>query len=289
MPRLFRESPVNGIWEGSGNVIALDVLRTLRREPGALDAFAAELAAASGADRAFDAAVRAFGRQLSGTPEEADGRQIVERMALLLQAVAPPPPRARGGRRRLLRHSPRPRRRAPLRRPSEGRRRRGDPCPPGDLIQRRCPARDKNGADHPVDPPLYSPVRADQNGTLVVLVGQRHARERRVFGAMPVWKSRFTDRGISTVVVPWITMPPAVAGKVSVEFELEVERRAVGQRHPERLLRNSRRPRPRRSRSSRRRRPRRCSPRAARRPTPPRRRRRPTRRPSCTLSRGLSL
>ena len=86
MPRLFRESPVNGIWEGSGNVIALDVLRTLRREPAALEAFAAELAAAGGADRAFDAAAGAFERQLSGTPEEADGRQIVERMALLLQA-----------------------------------------------------------------------------------------------------------------------------------------------------------------------------------------------------------
>jgi putative acyl-CoA dehydrogenase len=86
MPRLFRESPVNGIWEGSGNVIALDVLRTLRREPGARDAFAAELLAAGGGNRAFDAAAAAFERQLTGTPEEADGRQIVERMALLLQA-----------------------------------------------------------------------------------------------------------------------------------------------------------------------------------------------------------
>ena len=94
MPRLFRESPVNGIWEGSGNVIALDVLRTLRREPAALDAFAAELAAASGADRAFDEAVRTFERQVSSAPEEADGRQVAERMALLLQASL------------LLRHAP---------------------------------------------------------------------------------------------------------------------------------------------------------------------------------------
>jgi putative acyl-CoA dehydrogenase len=94
MPRLFRESPVNGIWEGSGNVIALDVLRTLRREPGALDAFAAELAAAAGADRVFDAAVRGFERQLATAPEEADGRQVVERMAVLLQASL------------LLRHAP---------------------------------------------------------------------------------------------------------------------------------------------------------------------------------------
>jgi putative acyl-CoA dehydrogenase len=86
MPRLFRESPLNAIWEGSGNVIALDVLRTFRREPGAVDAFAAELAVAGGANRAFDAAVGDLREQLASTPEEADGRLLVERMALLLQA-----------------------------------------------------------------------------------------------------------------------------------------------------------------------------------------------------------
>jgi putative acyl-CoA dehydrogenase len=94
MPRLFRESPVNGIWEGSGNVIALDVLRTLRREPGAIDAFLGELGAAAGGNRAFDAAVAACRERLSDAPEEADGRQIVERMALLLQGSL------------LLRHAP---------------------------------------------------------------------------------------------------------------------------------------------------------------------------------------
>ena len=94
MPRLFRESPVNGIWEGSGNVIALDVLRTLRREPGAVDALTAELDAAAGADRAFDAAASALKAQLAGAPDEAAGRQIVERMALLLQAAL------------LIRHAP---------------------------------------------------------------------------------------------------------------------------------------------------------------------------------------
>jgi putative acyl-CoA dehydrogenase len=86
MPRLFRESPVNGIWEGSGNVIALDVLRTLRREPGAIEALATELAAAKGADRAYDAAVGTLESQLAAAAEEADGRRIAERMALLLQA-----------------------------------------------------------------------------------------------------------------------------------------------------------------------------------------------------------
>ncbi len=87
MPRLFRESPLNGIWEGSGNVIALDVLRTLRREPGATEALAAEIGAATGANRLFDAAAGALQQQLSTAPAEADGRQIVERIALLLQAA----------------------------------------------------------------------------------------------------------------------------------------------------------------------------------------------------------
>jgi putative acyl-CoA dehydrogenase len=86
MPRLFRESPVNGIWEGSGNVIALDVLRTLRREPAALDALGAELAAAAGGDRGYDAALRGLEEQLAAAPAEADGRRVAERMALLLQA-----------------------------------------------------------------------------------------------------------------------------------------------------------------------------------------------------------
>ena len=55
MPRLFRESPLNGIWEGSGNVICLDVLRAMGREPASVDAFREEILAASGADARFDA------------------------------------------------------------------------------------------------------------------------------------------------------------------------------------------------------------------------------------------
>ena len=50
MPRLFREAPVNSVWEGSGNVNALDLLRALSREPGALDALLAELGSAAGTD-----------------------------------------------------------------------------------------------------------------------------------------------------------------------------------------------------------------------------------------------
>src|ERR1700742_643216 len=57
MPRLFREAPLNAIWEGSGNVIALDVLRTLRREPAALEAYVAEVETARGGNAALDRAL----------------------------------------------------------------------------------------------------------------------------------------------------------------------------------------------------------------------------------------
>ena len=86
MPRLFRESPLNGIWEGSGNVICLDVLRAMAREPQALEAFLAELDAAAGADRHLDATVARVRREL-GDPDglEARARRVVEAMALALQ------------------------------------------------------------------------------------------------------------------------------------------------------------------------------------------------------------
>ncbi|MFF0308316.1 isovaleryl-CoA dehydrogenase [Streptosporangium sp. NPDC004379] len=86
MPRLFRESPLNGIWEGSGNVAALDVLRALRREPDALDAFLAEVALAAGADRRLDEAAGRLGKTLAD-PEEAElrARAVAEDMALVLQ------------------------------------------------------------------------------------------------------------------------------------------------------------------------------------------------------------
>jgi putative acyl-CoA dehydrogenase len=86
MPRLFRESPLNGIWEGSGNVICLDVLRALAREPRALDAFLAELDAAAGADRHLDAAVARVRAELGDFDAiEARARRVVEAMALALQ------------------------------------------------------------------------------------------------------------------------------------------------------------------------------------------------------------
>ncbi len=90
MPRLYREAPLLSIWEGSGNVAALDVLRALEREPAALDAFFAEVEGAAGADRRLDAAVAGLRKALGSlaNPERAQlmARSLAERMALVLQA-----------------------------------------------------------------------------------------------------------------------------------------------------------------------------------------------------------
>jgi putative acyl-CoA dehydrogenase len=86
LPWLYREAPLNAIWEGSGNIICLDVLRTIKRTPEALDRLAAELAAARGSNRDYDAALAdALGRYGTGV-EEGEARRFVETMALLLQA-----------------------------------------------------------------------------------------------------------------------------------------------------------------------------------------------------------
>jgi len=85
LPRLYREAPLNSIWEGSGNVNALDVLRALSREPESLAAFFAEVGQAS-PDERLDTAVADLKRELSNTIEaESRARHIVERMAVLLQ------------------------------------------------------------------------------------------------------------------------------------------------------------------------------------------------------------
>jgi putative acyl-CoA dehydrogenase len=85
LPRLFRESPLNGIWEGSGNVMCLDVLRAMAKEPAAVAAFREEVALAAGADRRLDAAVAALDADLADLDGiEARARRVVERMALVL-------------------------------------------------------------------------------------------------------------------------------------------------------------------------------------------------------------
>ena len=93
LARFYREAPVNAIWEGSGNVNALDVLRALAREPATLDALRREFAAARGLDRRYDRFVDDIGRSL-GEAAEGLARRLVEDLALGLQASL------------LLRHGP---------------------------------------------------------------------------------------------------------------------------------------------------------------------------------------
>jgi putative acyl-CoA dehydrogenase len=85
LPRLYRDAPLNSIWEGAGNVQALDVLRTLHRDPDSRDAYLAEVRLGTGADRRLDAAIDEVAAALAG-PAEDQARRIVERMALALQA-----------------------------------------------------------------------------------------------------------------------------------------------------------------------------------------------------------
>ncbi|MBT3167704.1 acyl-CoA dehydrogenase family protein [Streptomyces sp. Vc74B-19] len=86
MPRLVRESPLNSIWEGAGNVQALDVLRALRREPAALDAYLREVGRARGADHRLDAAIKDLLTDLADLEGvEGRARRLTERLALVLQ------------------------------------------------------------------------------------------------------------------------------------------------------------------------------------------------------------
>jgi len=84
MPRLYREAPLNSIWEGSGNVTALDVLRAVTREPESVDAVLAEIDAASGTDTWFDRGVRELRTELRSR-EERRARRLAEMLALCLQ------------------------------------------------------------------------------------------------------------------------------------------------------------------------------------------------------------
>ncbi|MGW1614345.1 acyl-CoA dehydrogenase family protein [Streptomyces sp. NPDC002285] len=86
MPRLVRESPLNSIWEGAGNVQALDVLRALQREPAAFNAYLQEVGKARGADHRLDAAIKGLLTELADLEGiEARARRLTERLALVLQ------------------------------------------------------------------------------------------------------------------------------------------------------------------------------------------------------------
>jgi putative acyl-CoA dehydrogenase len=96
LPRIYREAPVNSIWEGSGNVMCLDVLRAIERTPGAPDVLAHELADGSAAGARMKAFAGRLTRRLAGRErsDEAQARALTRDLVLGLQAVL------------LLRHAP---------------------------------------------------------------------------------------------------------------------------------------------------------------------------------------
>ena len=89
LPRLYRQAPLNSIWEGSGNIQCLDVLRVLQREPECMAAYFAELDAVRGADARLDAEAELLrGRmQIDAAHAESQARLLVERLAIALQAA----------------------------------------------------------------------------------------------------------------------------------------------------------------------------------------------------------
>ncbi len=87
LPRIYRQAPLNSIWEGSGNIQCLDVLRAVRREPRTLEVYLDEVRQAAGADRHLDAFVKQLETDLGRTEDlERRARRLVERLALALQA-----------------------------------------------------------------------------------------------------------------------------------------------------------------------------------------------------------
>lgn len=88
MPRLYREAPLMSIWEGSGNVAALDALRAMVKQPDSVEAFFSEVRAAEGADSRLDDAIARVGKELADFENiEYRARRIVELMALVLQGA----------------------------------------------------------------------------------------------------------------------------------------------------------------------------------------------------------
>jgi putative acyl-CoA dehydrogenase len=97
MPRLFKQSPLNSIWEGSGNVMCLDTLRAMARHPKSIDVLTAEITPALGMNRSFDAFVGTLQKGLSNPQDiEIRSRELTQGIALGVQGAL------------LLRHAPTP-------------------------------------------------------------------------------------------------------------------------------------------------------------------------------------
>ena len=86
MARIYREMPLNSIWEGAGNIMALDLLRVLRKGP-VLDALMHELEPVRGAHAALDASVATLAHRLDGTVDEGQARGLARELALVMQAA----------------------------------------------------------------------------------------------------------------------------------------------------------------------------------------------------------
>jgi putative acyl-CoA dehydrogenase len=87
MARLYREAPLNGIWEGTSNMMCMDVVRSLRKDPATADAFMAEVSAARGADKALDRHLDGLGREIvQQRNDDGHGRRLANAMAYALQA-----------------------------------------------------------------------------------------------------------------------------------------------------------------------------------------------------------
>ena len=172
MPRLYREAPLGSIWEGSGNVMALDVLRALRATPAALDVFLAEADEAAGADARLDAHSPACAP--TSPTRRARAPRPPHRRGPRARApgLAARPPRPARRRRRVLRRAARRRRRARLRHAPRAatdiaRDRRAPHAPASDRAHRavaasghgmrRCARR--WGRVHPARPPVRDPHR----------------------------------------------------------------------------------------------------------------------------------
>ena len=88
MPRLYREAPVNAIWEGSGNVQCLDIARAIQRSPQTLQAYFAEVSSVQGESATLDRHVAALKDEMTGLSDfEPRARDLCDRVALALQAA----------------------------------------------------------------------------------------------------------------------------------------------------------------------------------------------------------